>query len=209
MTDYKAYKREIRAAISRARSAERKDILRDYLRELEKAQRLQTKLSKEIGVDKSDIEIVPVKYIRNIKKGSTKALIRQERDIRITAREIEKQAEREIENLRRKFEVIESDTRGARLDGVHIWERPGSDYSGRAARMIEANAQDLDIIIDSAVERLGAVEVAKRLNHLYGSEIEYELERIMYGLYDPVYRRLANGAASWKAALSRLKEALA
>lgn len=207
-SDLKDYKKGLRTAISRAKSAARKDILRDYLREVEKAERLQTKLSKEIGVDPSDIEIVPVKYIRNIKGGSAKALARQERDIRITARDIEKQAEREIEALKHKFEVIESDTRGARLDGVHIWERPGSDYSGRAARMIEANAQDLDMIIDNAVSRLGAIEVSKRLNNLYGSELEYELERIAYGVYDPVYRRMASGAASWKAAISRLKDTL-
>lgn len=209
MTDLKSYKKDLRKAINRAKSESRKEILRDYLRAINRAEKTQADLSKKTGVEKSDIEIVPVKYLRNIKKGSAKAMARQERDIIRTAKEIEDQAYREISNLLDKMREIQSDTRGTRLSGAHIWEAPGRDYSGAAARMVEAAAQDLDYIISDAIERLGAIEVSNRLNRLYGDSMEYELERIAYGNYDPVYRRSSGGRAQWDAAINRLKQALA
>ena len=84
---------------------------------------------------------------------------------------------------------------------------PGaSKHTGR--RLSEGNAYAIQDILEDAERRLGREEVVRRLTTLFGEgSIRYELERLVYAVYDREYSRWGSG--EFASAKARLQTVLA
>lgn len=107
-------------------------------------------------------------------------------------------------------DMIRDLTKRARyeLRGFHIWSSENYTERPESAAIRINNAKLVNSLFERS--RLTIGEIMSNLEGRYGDEIERQIERIIFGIYDPVYRpgEVSTGRVAWVSAVNSLARAL-
>ena len=83
------------------------------------------------------------------------------------------------------------------MSSSQTFYNPGAGRSAKGKTLAWTNAQDLIDMLDKAKEKFGVKEVMERLHKIFpGRDLQHELERIAYALYDKEYSAWGGGEFS-------------